>query len=402
MRDVIPVEKLPPKLESWLRKPDEPDRVYTKNKKIEVVFLVEAVNAILPRTEGPDDITLLKIPGTDVEVPTILPEKLQAVTRRRMVGHLARFKEARPDRIKKYLTTLSDITVVLKSQKNNKKGKKEKNKEEPKQPKEHHIGFTKAKEMVNNPLNWNCQIQSPGGDSSNNTDEGVDGFCPACALFGTIIGKSQLNIYNRDKSESVGLKSRVEFDPAFTFLDSEIVVADYTHNKVTDGVSWTGKSLFEERHVVPGTVFVGKVTLEDVTETELLSFLATLSTVTRLGGRERIFGGVRIHIVGVRGGSYETVSALELAKYLTEVYKEVTTLPTVGDVMDKVADYISTRGFILVDPNSPKVLVDDMGLWDKLWSDTVHYDIQVIRKIMEIVYGRDRIIDFKYKKWEGV
>ena len=86
----------------YLRSPDEKDRLFPKNKKIEIVFLVEAVNAILPRTEGVEDITLMKLAGTDYEVPVILPEKLQAVARRKLLAQLRSYKDLKPEKLGDY------------------------------------------------------------------------------------------------------------------------------------------------------------------------------------------------------------------------------------------------------------------------------------------------------------
>lgn len=359
-------------LEKWLRKIDEPGRVFTKNKKIEIVFLIEAVNAILSRTEGVEDITLVKIPGTDYEVPAILPEKPQAVARRNMLSYLRDYYSRNRNEVRGYLEKLSKVFVPIEDE-----SKKEKKKKE-KQP----VGYVKAGEYLEKG-EWNCYIQPPSGEG---TDEGMDGFCPACALFGSLLDKTKISV---DTDISVGLKSRVEFDPAFAISDRKVSVVPLTHIKVGDGLSWTGQSLFREFHVVPGTVFVGKVTLEDVTEPELTAFLATLATISRLGGRERIFGGVRIHIVGIKGGSYETVSALELAKKLVKKYAE--RLPDVEEVIRELKQELSNRGFITeVDQEEVKKLVDSDSTWRNLWISTLEYSKQVLERVLQLLGIRDK------------
>ena len=378
--DSISPQNLSQKLGPYLRKPDESDRVFPKNKKVEVVFLVEAVNAILPRTEGVEDITLIKLPGTGYEVPVILPEKLHAVARRRMLAQLRRFRDEKPEKLEAHLKRLVGMYKI------SKKGSEE------------IVSFVKAKALQDTPQNWNCYIQPPGGDTKGATDVGMDGFCPACALFGTVITNATLELYDTKNKkntfgESVGVKSRVEFDPAFAFLDKERTVASYTHNKVSDGVSWTGMSLYEEQHVLPGTVFVGKVTLEDVTEAELKAFLAVLSAIDRLGGRERLFGGVRVHLVGIRGGSYETVSALEIARKLAEVYGNSEYMPAIDEVIKKTTELVKGAGFLPIDTEAFKALMDDMALWDNLWADTVEYDRQIVKRILDLIKGRDKYVE---------
>lgn len=371
-------DPLPPYLDKWLRKPDEKDRVFPKNKKIEVIFLVEAVNAVLLRTEGVEDITLIKLPGTEYEIPVILPEKLQAVTRRRMVAQLRRFRDEKPNDLKTWLERLANIY------KYEKKGKK---------PEIVEVGFIRAEEFSRNPAGWNCFIQPPGGEKREATDVGMDGFCPACLLFGAVLDKTKL----KGIEESIGVKSRVEFDPAFSFLNQEKSTAGYTHNKVSDGISWTGESLYKERHVIPGTIFVGKVTLEDVTETELKAFLAVLAGIDRLGGRERLYGGVRVHLVGIRGGNYETISALGLARLLAKEYEAQEYPPSVDEVKKKISDVLGIdvgskaaeetkkEKFVPINSDTFKGLLDDMNLWNTLWSDAVEYGRQVVERVLDLV-----------------
>lgn len=371
-----------------LRKPDEKDRVFPKNKRVEVVFLVEAVNFILPRTEGVEDITLIRIPGTEYEVPVILPEKLQAVARRRMLAQLIAFRDTKPEELGKHLRRLVNM---YRYQKQAGRGSKKKI---------IHVcvSFVKAKTAVSDPSNWLCYIQPPGGDTQKATDVGMDGFCPACALFGAVITDVNLEFVPKEGGknefdESVGIKSRVEFDPAIAFMDKKTTVARYTHNKVADGVSWTGRSLYSENHVLPGTIFVGKVTLEDVTEAELKTFLAVLSGISRLGGRERIYGGVRVHLAGMRGSSYETISALEIARRLAIDYnndENDTTMPPVEEVLEKVRTFIADKGFREIHSDDFKKLLDDMELWSALWNDTVEYDRQVVARILDIIKGRGK------------
>jgi len=372
-----PPNLIPELVRKYLRKPDEPDRLFPKNKKVEVVFLIEAVNAILPRTEGADDITIIKLPGTGYEVPMILPEKLQAVARRKMLAQLRDFRDRNLEKMKMYLSQLAEMYMYEK--------KKEK-------PTKVIVGFTKAREVKDNPEKWNCYIQPPGGDISDTTDVGMDGFCPACVAFGVAITNDILEFRSEASSknefkEAAGLKSRVEFDPAITFLDKEKSTATYTHIKVGEGVSWTGTSLYSEQHVLPGTIFVGKVTLEDVTENELIAFLSILSSLDRIGGRERIYGGIRVYLVGIRGGKYETVSALEIARYLAKEYGASTIVPSVDEIRRKVASFIKEKGFMEID-NAPFLeLLENDEVWNQLWKNSVEYDKQVVQRILDLVKG---------------
>jgi len=353
-------------IKTWLRNPDEPDRILTKCKKIEIVFIIEAVNYILPRTEGVGDITLIKI--GEIEAPVILPEKLHGIARRQLLALLRDHRDKNHTKLGEYLKQL-ELTFERETKKNEKE--------------QITIGFTKAKEYTTNPQKWNCYIQPPGPAQSHTTDVGMDGFCPACTLFGTIIDAEKLYIIERNKTFNaetpIGIKSRITFDPAFAYLDKEKTTIYLTHNKVSEGTSWTGQSLFEECHVVPGTIFIGKATLEDVTEAELEMFLATLTSINKIGGRKSNFGGIRIHLIGIHGDHYETTSAYELAREL----KDANTT-NIEEVKKILRDKLEKQGFHILNTEEFRTKLNDDELINKLWEHTITYDKKILEWYMKL------------------
>lgn len=330
-----------------LRKVGEEDRIYPKAKRVEVVFLVEAANFLLLRTEGPGFINAVTLPETGIEVPVILPEKLQAVTRRKMLHLLREYRDNAPEKVKEFVE------------------------------KAEALGFTKAKE--HSEKGWNCTIQPPIAPSGEKaTDLGMDGYCPACALFGAALTGDNVKVI--DRQLSIGIKSRVHFDPAFA---TKRAIVPATHNKVTEGlISSTGQALYNEVHVEPGTVFVGRVVLTEVTEPELLAFLYTLAQVEEIGGRSAIYGTIRIHIVGVRCGKHSATTALSLAEELAKAGKS-----NVNDALEYLKGILNNKGFSLT--TTEEILgnlenTEPEGLFYQLWKSTIDYDEKWVNWVKEL------------------
>ncbi|MEM1676781.1 MAG: type I-D CRISPR-associated protein Cas7/Csc2 [Desulfurococcaceae archaeon] len=296
--------KTPVDVKLFYRAPTEPNRIFAKSTVIEVIYAVVSKGIPLFRTEGVGDVTLLDIYSgkNPVSVPAILPEKIQAKLRRQILAILrGRFNDKIKEEIKKY---------------------KE-------------LGFTKVGEDGS----WNCYVAPPKGERE--TDIGMCGFCPACNILGTILTNKELT----DVSTSYGVKSRVVHDIAFGTTRYEKAVADFTHNKVGDGVSYTGVSLFNEPHVLPGVVFIGKLAMYDVTEREAKLVLSALSSIHRMGGGETKYGSLQVLLIGVKSGNIETISSYDIARRVLEKYDGNPMPPE--DAIKEIVNYISSRGFAM-------------------------------------------------------
>ncbi|HEU97923.1 MAG TPA: type I-D CRISPR-associated protein Cas7/Csc2 [Fervidicoccus fontis] len=333
-------------LEEYLRKIDEPRRIYPNGKKIEVVFTIKALNMLLLRTEGPGDINEVTLPESKLSVPVIQPQKLMAVVRRRML-HLLRLHRDYGTDLKPYIEKASEL------------------------------GFTKASEHLKS--GWNCSIQPPlaeGGEKA--TDIGMDGYCPACTIFGVALTSKEWSKISN--TMSLGLKTRVHFDPAFAVSRK---VQPETHNKVTEGImSSTGGALFTEIHVLPGTTFVGRVVLHDLTKPELLTTLYSLITSEEIGGRAGIYGTIKIELLGMKGGFYSITSSLDLADEIAKNGKE---MPS------EVSFYLSNRlkelGFVPLSNQDIIKLVDpknDKDTFTELWRSSIEFVRQLHDNIMMI------------------
>ena len=333
----------------YLRNPDETDRVFSKGRKIEVVYAVVSKGIPLFRTEGVGDVSELEINlgGKVISVPTILPEKIQAKLRRRMLEIL---RNNNPD----------NNTLTKYAQ----------------------LGFTKITDN-NGIKSWNCYVAPPGSEGG--TDIGLCGYCPSCNILGSIITDDELEI----ASTAYGLKSRVVHDPAFGTTTYEAAIQELTHNKVGDGVSYTGMSLFQESHVVPGVVFIGKLAMYDVTELEAKLVLSSLSSISRMGGGETKYGSVQVIILGLNASDRETVSSYDITRYV--IQKTEGKLVSPEEVIKLAIEYLKNKSFkIIADPNKK---IDEQNIQininnneiTTLWAkDNYNYSIAIVNYIKKV------------------
>ncbi|MCW1292235.1 MAG: type I-D CRISPR-associated protein Cas7/Csc2 [Candidatus Rehaiarchaeum fermentans] len=334
----------------YLRNADETDRLFSKGRKIEVVYAIVSKGIPLFRTEGVGDVNVLdiNIGGKVISVPTILPEKMQAKLRRRMLEIL---RNNNPDN-----NTLNKYAQ---------------------------LGFTKITDN-NGIKSWNCYVAPPGSEGG--TDIGLCGYCPSCNILGSIITDDELEI----ASTAYGLKSRVVHDPAFGTTTYKDAVVELTHNKVGDGVSYTGMSLFQESHVVSGVVFIGKLAMYDVTELEAKLVLSSLSSISRMGGGETKYGSVQVIILGLNASDRETISSYDITRYV--IQKTEGKLVSPEDVIKLSVEYLKNiKSFkILADPNKK---IDEQNIQininnneiTTLWAkDNYNYSIAIVNYIKKV------------------
>jgi CRISPR type I-D-associated protein Csc2 len=334
-------------LEPFLRVLEDKQRIFPNGKKIEVVFVIQALNLLLLRTEGPGDINEASLPESGMSVPVIQPQKLMSVTRRRLLQVLRMYRDSCGDSLKEYINKAKEL------------------------------GFTKAEEHENN--GWNCTIQPPLAQAGEKaTDLGMDGYCPACTIFGVALTSAQLKALSGDMS--LGLKTRVHFDPAFA---TSRMIQPETHNKVLEGnIATTGGSLFTEIHVMPGTIFIGRAVMHDLTWTELLAVLYTLSTIEEIGGRAGVYGTIKVELLGIRGGTYTLLSSLELAD---EVVKSGYKKPT--EIVQFIRSKLRESGFYDLSNNEVLGMIDlqcDNGTFKHLWASSLAYVDQVVKLVNKL------------------
>lgn len=330
-----------------LRDINENGRVFPKGSRIEMVFVVVAQNHLLLRTEGPGDINMARLYKGGIEVPIIMSQKFNAVVRRRMLQLLRDFRDKNVDKMSEYVKEASKL------------------------------GFKKAN--VGDGSKWNCTIQPPIAESGKkSTDIGMDGYCPACSIFGVALTEQELSINEMQKQKrpfSVGIRSRVRFDPAFATTRS---IVTQTHNKVTEGeLSTTGQSLFNEIHVEPGTTFIGRMVVTDVTEPELKAILYSLFTTEEIGGRSRIYGTIRVKPLGIRCGAYSATTAYELAS-------EGANQENQENIESFLKEKLNANGF--KELKEEDITPQDINkLFEDLWESSLDFSKQVVDWIRKLV-----------------
>ncbi len=355
---VVNWEKLKEKLKGSLRAPNDGDRVFVKGKVVEAFFAMVSYGIPLLRTEGVGDVTAMDIATRSgvVSVPAILPEKIQAKLRREILEKLRASLDG-------------NINSVIRQ-------------------KYRELGFLRIGE--DEKWSWNCFI-APPFEARGETDLGMCGYCPSCTLLGTIITDAML----KDARTTYGVKSRVVHEIAFATRQYKDAVVELTHNRVGDGVSYTGQSLFSEPHVLPGVVFIGKIALYDVTEKELKLVLSALADITRIGAGETKYGRVKTVILGVKGGSRETLSSYEVARHLLETLGPGTVPPE--KVLEEALNYISKFNFEqTISLNKGTVSIDELStsidlepaFFRSLWEEDNYYMAKAIVDYIRRVEGQ--------------
>ncbi len=260
----------------------DPNLAIPKGRTVNVWVIIEAQSELLIRHEGADDVTEFEVAG--VTVPGILNTKVQAVARRQALRTLYAFKEDNP----KKMEELHDLAT--------------------------NYGVMNADKL----REWTCYL-TPGARSEKKADEEIKGgyctVCPNCMIYGFVAGEG--GVYN--------VKSRVEGDVYFGLCPSKLCVVRRTFNAVDDvtkttymegqKASETG-ALFTLSLIEPGTVFVGKLAMRDLSAAELLFALHSLAKVDRIGGRVTHFGKVKIHIPVITFDYFEKGSGYEVARAL--------------------------------------------------------------------------------------
>ncbi len=332
---LVPKEKV----DKWLAIP--------KGKTINVWIVIEALNELLIRHEGVDDVTEFEVNG--ITVPGILNTKVQAVARRQMLRTLYSFKERNPDKMKELYEIAKKYNVS-------------------------------TAEVLKN---WECYM-TPGARSQAKKSEEVmkGGYCmtcPNCMIYGYVAGEG--GTYN--------VKSRVEGDAYFGLCPSKLCVVKRTFNAVDDVTKTTimegGETgaLFTLSLVEPGTLFVGKLALRDMSPAELLLTLHSIAKVDRVGGRVTHFGRVKVHIPAITFDYFERGSGYEVAKALVGDKK-------VGleEAVNKVVE--SAKGKVVVQKRD---LADELrglgeeeldAIVEEAWKDSLTFKAS----IESLIFGR--------------
>ncbi|HIQ56000.1 MAG TPA: type I-D CRISPR-associated protein Cas7/Csc2 [Pyrodictium sp.] len=270
--------------EKWFVIREKPDRLLAvpRRPRVANVFVVvEAQSELLIRHEGADDFTEFEVAGRSV--PGILNTKMQAVWRRTMLGIQYDYYEKRRESLMKIIRgRIADDKYIAKLS------------------------------------SWVCYLAPRARSAAKKEAEVIEPYCtvcPSCLIFG-YAAQEEAGMYN--------VKSRVEGDVYYGLCTSAKCVVQRTFNAVDDVTKTTIYGGGEERTgalyrlslIEPGTVFVGKVALRDMTLAELLLALVALARISRVGGRQTHFGRIKVYVPAIVFSGFEKGSGYEVAQQI--------------------------------------------------------------------------------------
>ena len=252
----------------------DPLNVVPRGRVINVYLVVRAENELLIRHEGGEDVSLATIKtNTGFErYPIILYEKFQSVFRRKELELLRSHYDQHKAEVNKIRESDKEWKCGLRPNVIIKKGKP-------------------AEELIT----------------------GLCGECPDCMTFGFAVREG--GTYN--------VKSRIEGDLFIATTPEQKSVVIRTFNAVDDVTKTTFINVGEEGEgrtgalyrlslVKEGTIFVGKIAMKDIGLNDFLLKMATLSVISRIGGKTTQFGTVKVYIPALMFSRYEVSSSYDM------------------------------------------------------------------------------------------
>ncbi|QGA53942.1 type I-D CRISPR-associated protein Cas7/Csc2 [Sulfolobus sp. E5-1-F] len=315
---------------------EDPKSVVPQGKVINVYLVIRANNELLIRHEGGEDISL----GTfeNEKYPIILYDKFQSAYRR------------------KELELLRANYIAKKVEVNKIRGKDD---------------------------DWFCALRPTAAvKKQEERMGGLCGECPDCMTFGFAVREG--GNYN--------VKSRIEGDLLISTTPESKSVVVRTFNAVDDikkttliggeeeGAGRTG-ALFRYSLVKEGTIFVGKIAMKDIGLNDFLVKIATLSTISKLGGRTTDFGNVKVFIPAIMFSTYEISSSYD-------IFTKVKGKENVEDLIQIINRHLEDikKGVLVTSKdfseNIQKILFDQNGMLDsdivlKAWEEAKNFKLSI-------------------------
>ncbi len=186
-------------------------------------------------------------------------------------------------------------------------------------------------------------------------------MCPRCVLFGAVSTE-------QGRQGRWNIKHRIEYASAYSLEPYEDVAEYLVFNAVDSATQSTGQALGSTENVSPVVNFPSIVSLNSVTEEELIWYLKTLMATKSYGAETRIKGDVVNEVVGLVAGYEEIITSLEFMLELAacegdvskvgdilKKYKEMSAFPDktlvlgaeeISELMDSVRKFSPTKDFI--------------------------------------------------------
>ena len=124
---------------------------------------------------------------------------------------------------------------------------------------------------------------------------------------------------------------------------------------------------------MPGTLFVGKIALKNLTPAETKLTLYSIASIDRLGARQTHFGRVKMRIAGIIGHKYELGSGYELAlralrtnaRTLNQLYK------VISSYLDELSKTYGASAIVQRGIEDIVMRVDLEAIIKEAWNDAV-------------------------------
>jgi CRISPR type I-D-associated protein Csc2 len=130
--------------------------------------------------------------------------------------------------------------------------------------------------------------------------------CPRCVLFGAVVTEEGTSAKKR-----WNIKHRIEYSSSFSIEPYDEVSEMITFNAVDPATQSTGQALGFTENIEPVVNFPSVVTLNSVTEEELIWYLKTLLATKSYGAETRVKGDVVNEVIGIIAGYEEVITSLE-------------------------------------------------------------------------------------------
>jgi len=168
--------------------------------------------------------------------------------------------------------------------------------------------------------------------------------CPRCTLFGAV---------TTERGRAAGgdrwnIKHRIEYSTAYSIEPYEDISEILTFNAVSDATQSTGQALGVTENIQPMVNFPSVITLNSVTQHELIAYLKTLMGCKSYGAETRVKGDTVNHILGIAAGYEELITSLEFNLELSSVDLKDDLLQKTNEILQKYAKYAAFRDKALV------------------------------------------------------
>lgn len=208
--------------------------------------------------------------------------------------------------------------------------------------------------------------------------------CPRCLLFGAVSTE-------KGREERWNIKHRIEYSSAYSLEPYEQVYEILTFNAVDSVTQSTGQALGYTENVQPLVNFPSIITLNSVTEEELIAYLKTLMACKSYGAETRLKGDAVNHIVGLVGSHDEIITPLEFNLELSDQAEQSNFVERTIDVIKGYKEYSAfNKDVQYLDKAETEIFLSDVSelSYDKDFLERIYKQSLSISKELESYSGK--------------